>query len=79
MRIVSFIEARQEEVIRKTLQHCGPWHDPPPRAPPKPSSPSRPQGVAPQRDSGFALEPDPDFLEHARREQNEQFELPWEP
>ena len=31
MKIISFIEARQEEVIRKILQHCGPWRDP--RAP----------------------------------------------
>ena len=79
MRIVSCIEARQEEVLRKTLQHCGLWHDPPPRAPPRPPTPSRPSAPIPQRDDGFTFEVDPDFLEHARREQNEQFELPWEP
>jgi len=56
MKIIAFIEARQEEVIRKILRHCGLWHDPPPRAPPKPSSPSPPQGIAPPRDPGLTLD-----------------------
>jgi len=79
MKIIAFIEARQEEVIRKRLQHCGLWHDPPPRAPARPSPPSRPSGLVPQRDPGFSVEPDPDFLEHARRQCVEQPDLPWEP
>jgi transposase len=28
MKIISFMVARQEEVVRKILQHCGLWHDP---------------------------------------------------
>ena len=30
MKIVACIEARQGEVIRTILEHCGLWHDPPP-------------------------------------------------
>jgi hypothetical protein len=79
MKIIALIEARQEEVLRKILQHCGLWHDPPARAPPKPPTPSRPQGSVPQRDSGFVVEPDGEFLEHTRRQRIDQPELPWEP
>jgi hypothetical protein len=61
------------------LQHCGLWHDPPARAPPKPSPRSRPARPTPARDPGFTCEADPDFLEHARREQLDQPELPWAP
>src|SRR5271165_6317871 len=35
MKIISFIEARQDKVIRKILEHCGLWHDPSARAPPR--------------------------------------------
>lgn len=36
MRIVAFIERRtQADIIEKILQHCGPWGEPRPRAPPK--------------------------------------------
>jgi hypothetical protein len=79
MKIISFIEARQDDIIEKTLRHCGQWRDPPPRATPKLSSPSRPQGIVPQRDPGFTLEPDGESLEHSRRQQLDQPELPWEP
>ncbi len=79
MKIIAFVEARQGEVIRKILQHCGLWHDPPTRAPPKPPLPSRPVRAIPERDPGFNYEVDPDFLEHARREQIDQPDLPWEP
>jgi hypothetical protein len=58
MKIIAFIEARQEEAIRKILQHCGLWHDPPPCAPPRPSSASRALGLVPQRDPGFSVEPE---------------------
>ena len=34
MRIVSFIERRQSEVIEKILRHCGLWEEAPARAPP---------------------------------------------
>jgi hypothetical protein len=79
MKIIAFIEARQDDVIRKILQHCGLWHDPPARAPPKPSPRSRPARPIPVRDSGFTCEADPDFLEHTRREELDQPELSWEP
>ena len=85
MKIIAFIEARQDDVIRKILQHCGLWHPPtrpPPRAPPQPVSRSRPAPAEPQRGRRlFNLEEiDPDFLEHLHREaQAEQLDLHWEP
>ena len=36
MKIIAFIEARQGDVIRKILEHCGLWREPPPRPPPGP-------------------------------------------
>ncbi len=80
MKVVAFIEARQGEVIRKILEHCGLWHDPPSRAPPSPSGPSQtPRQVpAPDPESGVTYEADPEFLEHARRENLEQPNLPWD-
>ena len=42
MKIIAFIEAHQPDLIRRILEHCGLWHDPPPRGPPRSSSPSRP-------------------------------------
>jgi len=80
MKIIAFIEAHQHEVIRKILEHCGLWHDPPPRAPPRPSPPARAVRVeaAPEPDAGISHEVDPDFLEHLRQEQFDQPDLPWE-
>ena len=84
MKIIAFIEARQDDVIRKILQHCGLWHPPtrpPPRAPPQPVARSRPAPAEPQRGPRlFNLEEiDPDFLEHLHREaQAEQLDLPWD-
>jgi hypothetical protein len=81
MKIIGFIEARQGEVIRKILQHCGLWN-PPTRAPPRaPPAPRRSRPVQPQR--GLRMyhleEIDPDFLEHLHREaQAEQLGLPWD-
>ncbi len=74
------IETRQADVIRKILEHCGPWHDPPPRAPPRPISPSRPVRSSARMEfaRGSTDEVDPDFLEHLRREAMVQLELPWE-
>ena len=37
MRIVSFIEKCQSEVIEKILRHCGLWKVAPPRPPPEPA------------------------------------------
>ncbi len=70
------------------LRHRGPagiparrdglWQDPPSRAPPNPSRPSRPVRSIPEMDGGVTYEVDPDFLEHARREQFGPPQLPWE-
>ena len=95
MKIIAFIEAHQADLIRKILEHCGLWHDPPPRALP------RPVRSSPASDPGITHEVDPDFLEHLRREELDQplthdaafpllnarrssrvkgqSELPWEP
>jgi hypothetical protein len=35
MKIIAFIEAHQGDTIRKILEHCKLWQDPPPRAPPR--------------------------------------------
>ena len=53
MKIVAFIEAPQADAIRKILQHCGLWHDPPTRAPPKPSSQSQPARSKPEMYPSF--------------------------
>ena len=79
MKIIAFIEARQDDVIRKILQHCGLWHDPPSRAPPKQSPSPQPAGATPAPGPGFTREADPDFLDHAHRDEIDQPELPWEP
>lgn len=76
--IISFIEARQEEVIRKILQHCGLRHDPPARAPPQSASTSQPVGAITELDPGFTGEADRDFLDHLHREEFDQPDLPWE-
>ena len=34
MKVVSFIDPPQEDVIQKILKHCGLWEEPPERAPP---------------------------------------------
>jgi len=70
--------ARQGDVIRKILQHCGLWHDPPPRAPPGQSRPSQAARPTHDADGGITYEVDPDFLEHVRREAREEPELPWD-
>ena len=79
MRIIAFVEARQDEVIRKVLQRCGLWHDPPPRAPP--TLLRRTDRAGGRAGSGAAntVEIDPDFLEHLHREsQADRDEHPWE-
>jgi hypothetical protein len=83
MKIIAFIEACQGDLIRKLLEHCGLWHDPPPRAPPTPRPPAQPQPKAGpptcDPDSSLTYEVDPDYLEHRRREAQEQPDLPFEP
>jgi len=74
MKIIAVIEARQGDVIRKILQHCGLWHDPPPRGPPGQSRPCRPARPTHDADGGITYEVDPDFLEHLRHEASEPLE-----
>ena len=87
MKIIAFIEARQEEVIRTILEHCGLWDPParaPPRAPPAPAGSSRAApGVLRRGPRLYRLEEiDPEFLEHLHREaqaeEAEQLRLPWD-
>ena len=77
MKIIAFIEGHQADLIRKILEHCGLWKPAPPRAPPVHSV--GPPGTTMEPDSDVTYEPNPDFIEHTRREQMEQPELPWEP
>jgi len=74
MKVIAVIEAHQGDVIRKILQHCGLWHDPPPRAPPRQTRPSHEIG------GGITYEANPDFLEHTRREvfSSRQEQLLWD-
>jgi hypothetical protein len=67
MKIVSFIERRQQEVIERILRHCGLWEGPlrtlaTARAPPLAPAPS---STAPGE---LALVPDGEFLDYQRRE-----------
>jgi len=83
MKIISFIEARQGDVIRKILQHCCLWQDSPTRAPPPILDLfPKPQTGAPllDPDSGLTREPNPDFAEHLRREEIDgaQPQPPWD-
>jgi hypothetical protein len=62
LKVVSFIETRQRDVIEKILRHCGLWEGPlrtlaNPRAPPKRGT--RPDGAEPRE---LQLVLDPEFL-----------------
>ncbi len=76
MKVIAFIEARQADVIRKILQHCGLWHDPAPRPPPKRQPPSSGQRV--DLPPGAPSQVDPDFLEYLRYEDAPEPEPPRE-
>ncbi len=82
MTVIAFVEARQDKVIRKILEHCGLWHprrEAPARAPPSAPQASRPVHAQREMDSPRGVEMDPDFREHLRREkQAEQLGLPWD-
>ena len=56
MRIVAVIEAHQGDVIRKILQHCGLWKDPPPRGPPRRTRPSQAGRPTHDADGGITYE-----------------------
>ncbi len=94
MKIISFIEARQGNVIRKILQHCGLWdfgEKPAPRPPPVPIQ-RRFDNMRKSTGKNFPLfqaaglktpaeiltEVDPDFLEHLRYEDLPEPEPPWD-
>jgi len=80
MKVIAIIEAHQGDVIRKILQHCGLWHDPPPRAPPRQTRPSQAVRPTHEDDSGITYEADSDFLEHLHHEtfSSEQGQLLWD-
>jgi hypothetical protein len=78
MKIVAFIEAHQQDIIRKILEHCGRWQDPPPRGPPNLTCTLQPANQPPDLDSRLTHEVDPDFQEFARREEIEEPEPTWE-
>ena len=89
MKIIAFIEARQGDVIRRVLEHCGLWKDvprpSPPRAPPEPSGRCPGRRVrCPMPEANWAVtyEVDPEYLEDARRYaigEDHQPELTWDP
>ena len=70
MKIISFIERQQQEVIERILRHCGLWEGPlrtlatarppPPASKPRPAEPGE-----------LELVPDNEFLEFQRRENQE--------
>ena len=67
MKIISFIERCQADVIERILRHCGLWEGPirtnaGPRAPPDRSH------RAPSEPCDLQFVPDPDFLEFEYRE-----------
>jgi hypothetical protein len=73
MKIIAFVTPSQRDIIRKILEHLGIWEDAQSRSPPQlPFQQPTLLDVAPRR----TVEVDPDFLEHCRREQTEQLELP---
>ena len=73
MKNIAFVEARQDKMLRKILEHCGLWRDPPPRTPPP--AVRQPVRAMAESDSNRTVEMDPDYLEHLQREK--QAELPW--
>jgi hypothetical protein len=70
MKIVSFIERSQQEVIERILRHCGLWEGPlrtlaTARAPPLARTP------IPAAPGELELVPDGEFWEYQRRENQE--------
>ena len=79
MEIVAFIEARQRDVTRKIPEHFALWQDPPSSGSPSPTRQAQPGEAGLDRDSRLIYEPDPDFPEYGRCEQQERPELAWGP
>ena len=65
MKIISFIQAHQQQLIERILRHCQLWPEPA-RAPPPGQAP-----FANVRVTEPGLELDGEFLEHQRCEQLE--------
>ena len=87
MKIIACIEAGQDEVIRKILEHCGLWRGPLPRALPRATSSATSKPVhtlsavrmLPASACANLVEMDPDYIERLRREnQADHLEVPWE-
>ena len=62
MRVVSFIERHQSEVIEEILRHCGLWDPPGARDLPRGRDPEAAPASSPSAEP--EVEPDPDYLEH---------------
>ena len=79
MKIVAFIEARQDEILRKILELCGLWQQSLSRDPPGSTRSAHAGRQACNPDSRLNFEADPDFFDHPRREELEQPQLPESP
>ena len=62
MRVVSFIERHQSDVIEQILRHCGLWDPPGARDPPRGRDPGPDPGSSPSAEPEVEL--DPEYLEH---------------
>ena len=77
MKIIAFIEGHQKDVIRKILEHCGLWQDPPASSPaPKPARAPPPSSPAPPGEP--TREPDAEYLEYARRAEAQGHQFLWD-
>ena len=65
MRVVSFIERNQSDVIEQILRHCGLWDPPGARDPPRSRDPGPAPASKPSAEPEVEL--DPDYLEHLWR------------
>ncbi len=79
MKILAFIEARQDDIIRKILKHCGLWQDPPSRSPPPTTSAASAGLTGRGPASRYTCQEDGDFLDFSRREDLDEVEPTWEP
>ena len=75
-RVTSPQRATKTRRLRRPARTVADLQSPPSRAPPNASGPSQPVRQVPDPDSGITCEADPEFLEHARREQLGQPQLP---
>jgi hypothetical protein len=76
MKIISFIERRQTDVIQRILRHCGLWQGFI-RTPASPRAPPAAKQPLPTAPSEFVLVPDGEFLETQFRETQAEATLDW--